>query len=109
MRRLLERFEPALVRTTLGAMIVAAFAAVVAGLPLPGFVRLVIVVVATSFWPGSMLLRFFLVDREVEAPGRVAASCVLGLGLASAIAWAAWVFRFDYAVALPILPLLGLV
>src|SRR5262245_1403194 len=108
MRRLLERFEPALVRTTLGAALVAAFAAVVAGAPLPGFLRLAVVVAATTFWPGAMLLRFFLVDREVEMPGRVAASCVLGLGMASAIAWAAYAFRFDYALALAVLPLLGL-
>ena len=108
MNRLVERFEPALVRSATGAIVIAAFAAVVAGAPLPMFLRLTIAVVALSFWPGAMLLRFFLVDREIEAPGRVAASFVLGLGLACAVAWAAYAFGFDFAVALWFLPLLGL-
>jgi hypothetical protein len=108
-RGLLERFEPALVRVGGGAVVVALFAAVVAGAPLPAFVRIAVAVIATTFWPGAMLLRFFLVDREVELPGRVALSFVLGLGLACALAWAAHGFRFDPGVGLVVLPLLGLV
>ena len=105
---LLSRFDPALVRTAAGAAIVAAFAASCAGAPIPPFLRLLVAVVATTFWPGAMLLRFFLVEREVEAPGRFAKSFVLGLGLACATAWAAHAFGFDFAVALVGLPLLGL-
>ncbi|MEO6463286.1 MAG: hypothetical protein ABIP29_09440, partial [Candidatus Eisenbacteria bacterium] len=108
MNRLVERFEPALIRVSTGAAIVAAFACVAAGAPLPVFLRLVITVVALSFWPGAMLLRFFLVDREIEAPGRLAASFFLGLGLACAVALAGHALHFDFAVALWILPLFGL-
>ncbi len=108
MNRLLERFEPGLARCATGATIIAAFAAVVAGAPLPMFLRLAIAVVALSFWPGAMLLRFFLVDREIEAPGRIAGSFVLGLGLACGLAWAAHAFRFDFAIGLWLLPALGL-
>ena len=109
MRRVLERFDPGRLRLACGAVAVAALAAVVAGAPLPPFLRLVAVVIATSFWPGAMLLRFFLVDREIEFPGRVAMSFVLGLGLACAVTWAAHAFRFDFAAVLVVLPLLGLV
>lgn len=108
MNRVLERFDLSLARCGTGAAIIAACAAVAAGAPLPLLVRLAVVVIATTFWPGAMLLRFFFVDREIEAPGRVAASFVLGLGLACAVAWAAHAFGFDYAVALWLLPLLGL-
>lgn len=109
MNRVLERFEPSLVRCGVGAALIAAYAAVAAGAPLPLLLRLGLVVIATSFWPGAMLLRFFLVDREIEAPGRLAASFVLGLGLACAVAWAAHALGLDYAVALWLLPLFGLV
>jgi hypothetical protein len=106
--RLLDRFEPAFVRLGTGAALVAAYAAVVAGAPLPPIVRLGIAVGALSFWPGAMLLRFFLVEREIEAPGRIAKSFALGVGLASAVAWLAHGLGFDPGVGLWLLPLLGL-
>jgi hypothetical protein len=108
MRRLLDRFEPSFVRLATGAALVALYAAVVAGAPLPLFVRLAVVVITLSFWPGAMLLRFFLVEREIEMPGRIAKSFVLGLGLACAIAWVAHGFAFDPGVALILLPAIGL-
>lgn len=109
MKRLLDRLDLSGPRLALGASLVAVFAAIAAGAPSPMFVRLTVAVLALSFWPGAMLLRFFLVEREIEAPGRIAKAFVLGLGMACAIAWAAHAFGFDSAVALWFLPLSGLV
>jgi hypothetical protein len=109
MKRVLERLDPSSARLAFGGALLAAYAAFAAGAPGPPFVRLAVAVLALSFWPGAMLLRFFLVDREIEAPGRIAKSFVLGLGMACAVAWAAHAFRFDPAVALWGLPFAGIV
>ncbi len=107
MNRILERFEFPLPRLAMGAALLALYGAVVAGAPLPGFVRLTVAVLTLSFWPGAMLWRFFLVEHEVEWPGRVAIAFALGLGMACAINVAAAWWGFDPGVVLWVLPAIG--
>src|SRR6185295_3778900 len=99
--------DPAPVRLGLGAGVIALYAACVAGAPLPVGVRLFAVLLALVAWPGAMLVRFFLVDREIEWPGRIAYAFALGLAVACALALAAHFGRFDAAIGLWMLPLLG--
>src|SRR5688572_29549314 len=94
-------------RLATGAVVFALHAAFAAGAAGPSWLKLIVAASAITFWPGAMALRFFLVDREIEWPGRVAYSFVLGLALTCLVAWAAHLLRFDYGVGLWVLPLLG--
>jgi hypothetical protein len=94
---------------SVGAALTALLAAGAAGAPIPASLRMTFAVLALVAWPGAMLLRQFLVDREGEWPGRVAYSFVLGLLPGGLLALASHAFRFDAGIGLWLLPLLGFV
>jgi len=96
-------------RLATGACVTALLAASAAGAPMPEPLRMTAAVLALVLWPGAMLLRFFLADREIEWPGRIAYSFGLGLLPAGLLALAAHFGRFDAGVGMWALPLLGFV
>ncbi|MGH7726801.1 MAG: hypothetical protein ACREOU_15350, partial [Candidatus Eiseniibacteriota bacterium] len=108
MNTFLSGLDFARARLIPGAVLIALYALVAAGAPFGDPIRVLIAVLALAFWPGTMLLRFLLVEREIEWPGRTAYGFVLGIGLASAFALTAHVLRFDYGAGTWALPLIGL-
>ncbi len=94
-------------RLAAGACVTALCAAAAAGAALPAPVRITGALLALVLWPGAMLLRFLLADREIEWPGRIAYSFALGLLPAGLLALASYFGRFDAGVGLWALPLLG--
>lgn len=103
------RVEFALHRVVPGTVLLAAYAAVAAGAQVPPALALGLAMTTLCLWPGSMLLRFLLVENDLEWPGRLVYSFALGLLLAGIVAFAAHTLSFDFGVAMWILPLVGLV
>ncbi|MEP7029048.1 MAG: hypothetical protein ABI960_10670, partial [Candidatus Eisenbacteria bacterium] len=94
-------------RLAAGACATALLAASAAGAALPAPLRISGGLLALVLWPGAMLLRFLLADREIEWPGRIAYSFALGLLPAGVLALLSHFFRFDAGVGLWALPMLG--
>ena len=107
MNRLLARCEFAPHRILPGAVVIALYAAGAAGAPWPAWARIGLAVSVLALWPGAMLLRFLLTERELEWPERIAYSFALGLFAAQLLAAVAAVGSFDPGVGLWLLPVWG--